>query len=113
MVWLTSLPAGVLVVGGLALAWLVAIGTEYVVLRRFFATDLGAGDQAPPAAEPPEVPVFALVTVACTLAGFVLASAAGLSPAWAAFDASGTSNRTPRTLGQFRRLPSAAPRTGA
>ncbi len=40
-----------------------------------------AADVAPPAADPPEMPVFALATVACTLAGFVLASAAGLSPA--------------------------------
>src|SRR5947209_13790581 len=48
------------------------------------ATDLDAGAQAPPAAGPPEVPVFALATVACTLAGFVLASALGISPAWAA-----------------------------
>ena len=45
----------------MALPWLVAIGAEYVVFRRFFAADLDAGAEAPPAAEPPEVPVFALV----------------------------------------------------
>ena len=68
----------------MALPWLIAIGTEYAVFGRFFATDLDVGAQAPPAAEPPQVPVFALATVACTLAGFVVTSALGLSPAWAA-----------------------------
>ena len=29
----------------MALPWLVAIGTEYVVFRRFFPTDLDAGAQ--------------------------------------------------------------------
>nr|WP_313884397.1 SLC13 family permease [Streptomyces tropicalis] len=68
----------------MALPWLVAIGAEYLVFRRFFARDLAAA--APPAtpAERPELPLFALVTVACTLAGFVLTSAVGVDPAWAA-----------------------------
>ncbi|MFJ6730171.1 SLC13 family permease [Streptomyces sp. NPDC091281] len=75
----------------MALPWLVAIAAEYVVLRRFFAADLPAGDlqaaAAPEAEEAPEVrlPLFALVTVGCTLAGFVVASAVGVEPAWAAF----------------------------
>ncbi|MGW1894353.1 SLC13 family permease [Streptomyces sp. NPDC002004] len=68
----------------MALPWLVAIAAEYAVLRWFFATDLDAGAQAPPAADPPELPLFALVTVVCTLAGFVLTSALGVNPAWAA-----------------------------
>ena len=93
------------------LPWLAALGTEYVVLRRFFATDLGAGGQAPPAAEPPEVPVFALVTVACTLAGFVLASVAGLSPAWAAF--AGAVVLAARALAQRRTTPAAIVRAAA
>lgn len=63
------------------LPWPVAIGVEYVVLRRFFATDLDAGAQASPVAEPP---LFALVTVACTLPGFVVTSAFGINPARAA-----------------------------
>ena len=85
--------------GLMALPWLGVIGTEYVVFRRFFATDLGAaagGDMGGRAALPcdgaqpvqdggaPEVPVFTLAAVAATLAGFVLASAAGVNPAWAA-----------------------------
>jgi arsenical pump membrane protein len=98
--------------GLMALPWLGVIGTEYVVFRRFFAADLatgargdmggrpgGTGGGSPPcrkAAPPcdgaqpvrdggaPEVPVFTLAVVAATLAGFVLASAAGVNPAWAA-----------------------------
>ena len=66
------------------LPWLVAIGVEYAVFRRFFATDLDAGAAAPPGAELSEVPVFVLAVLACTLAGFVLASAVGANPAWAA-----------------------------
>ena len=89
----------------MALPWLVAIGAEYAVFRRFFATDLDAGAQAPPAAEPPEVPVFVLATVACTLAGFVLTSAIGVNPAWAA--AAGAAVLAARTLVQRRTTPAA------
>ncbi|MCX4744504.1 SLC13 family permease [Kitasatospora sp. NBC_01287] len=70
--------------GLMALPWLVAIGVEYVVLRRFFAADLDAGARAEPVGEAPELPLFALLTVGGTLAGFVLASALGVDPAWAA-----------------------------
>jgi len=66
------------------LPWAAAIGVEYLVFRRFFATDLDAGAQAPAVAEPAPLPLFALLTVAGTLAGFVLASAIGVDPAWAA-----------------------------
>lgn len=68
----------------MALPWLVAIGVEYVLFLRFFATDLDAGADTPAVAEPREMPVFALVTVVCTLAGFVVASWLGINPAWAA-----------------------------
>ncbi|MFF0024734.1 arsenic transporter [Streptomyces sp. NPDC005496] len=68
----------------MTLPWLVAIGAEYLVFRRFFARDLNAAAPVPSAGAPPEVPVFALVTVACTLAGFVVASALGVDPAWSA-----------------------------
>jgi len=69
--------------GLMALPWLVAIAVEYVVFRWFFASDLGSVPSRA-VGEPRELPVFALVTVAATLAGFVLAAAVGLSPAWAA-----------------------------
>ncbi|MGY1495610.1 arsenic transporter [Streptomyces sp. QTS52] len=81
----------------MTLPWLVAIGAEYLVFRRFFAADLAAprpdtppSDKdkntgpGPDTADAPPLPLFALVTVACTLAGFVVASALGVDPAWAA-----------------------------
>ncbi|MFE4550800.1 SLC13 family permease, partial [Streptomyces sp. NPDC056785] len=68
----------------MVLPWLVAIGAEYVVFRRFFARDLAAAAPRPTLDEPPELPLFALVTVGCTLAGFVVASAVGIDPAWSA-----------------------------
>ncbi|MBY8878620.1 SLC13 family permease [Actinacidiphila acidipaludis] len=71
--------------GLMALPWLLAIGTEYVVLRRFFATDLGVGARQQHTGPAPRPPVFALVTVCCTLAGFAVASTMGVNPAWAAF----------------------------
>ncbi|MBO0850870.1 MAG: arsenic transporter, partial [Pseudonocardia sp.] len=71
--------------GLMAGPWLVAIGCEYLVFRRFFGTDLDAAlPLTGQPAERAELPVFALVTVGATLAGFVLASAAGVNPAWAA-----------------------------
>ncbi len=71
----------------MALPWLAAIGTEYAVFGRFFAADLDAGAQPAHAAVAGEagVPVFTMAVVAVTLAGFVITSAAGVNPAWAAF----------------------------
>jgi arsenical pump membrane protein len=72
--------------GLMALPWLVAIGLEYAVFRRFFAADL-AETPAPDAAASTEQlrpPAFVLAVVAATLGGFVLASAVGVNPAWAA-----------------------------
>jgi arsenical pump membrane protein len=69
----------------MALPWLAAIATEYLVMSRFFAADLDAGAQKPRDARAAGAPVFVLVTVAATLSGFVAASAAGVNPAWAAF----------------------------
>ncbi|MFI9051491.1 SLC13 family permease [Streptomyces sp. NPDC053427] len=95
----------------MTLPWLVAITAEYVIFRRFFTTDLDAAAPAPPTAEPREVPVFALVTVACTLAGFVLTSALGINPAWAAF--AGAAVLALRALAQRRTTPSAVLRATA
>ena len=68
----------------MALPWLAAVGTVYLVFRVFFHRDL-AVQPDPPEDEPaPSVPVFALVVVGLTLAGFVIAEAAGVAPAWAA-----------------------------
>lgn len=68
----------------MALPWLVAVTAEYLVFRRFFHHDLDAGATAREQDEPPRLPLFALVTVVCTLAGFVVASALGIDPAWSA-----------------------------
>jgi arsenical pump membrane protein len=101
----------------MALPWVMAIGVEYGVIRRFFAGDLArsapaavpatvargasrAGEEHRPVpdqgggpaddlgpedpADNPPIPVFTLVVVAATLAGFAVASAAGVNPAWAA-----------------------------
>ncbi|MFD8960247.1 SLC13 family permease, partial [Streptomyces anulatus] len=69
----------------MALPWLAAIAVEYTVFRRAFAADLAAGAHAPdPGAERTPVPVFTLVVLALTLAGFVVTSFAGAEPLWAA-----------------------------
>ena len=67
----------------MALPWLAAIGVEWLVLRRFFATDLvgrGTGDPG----EPKPVPALACTVVALTLAGFFVTSIVGINPAFAA-----------------------------
>ncbi|HEY0542819.1 MAG TPA: SLC13 family permease [Actinoallomurus sp.] len=68
----------------MALPWLVAIGIEYVIFRRFFRADLAAWATPAEAARRPRIPVFTLVVLGCTLAGFALVSLAGQNPAWAA-----------------------------
>jgi arsenical pump membrane protein len=65
------------------LPWLVVIGVEFLVLRRVFAVDL-AMPAAPAQVSAAPLPVFALVVLALTLAGFVVTSFAGINPAWAA-----------------------------
>jgi arsenical pump membrane protein len=89
----------------MTLPWLAAIGTEYLVFRRFFAADLDAGAQPAPARSEgePGVPVFTVAVVAATLAGFVITSAAGINPAWAAF--AGAAVLAGRALAQRRTTP--------
>ncbi|WP_394430160.1 SLC13 family permease [Streptomyces sp. SGAir0957] len=70
--------------GLMALPWLLAIGIEYVVFRRYFADDLAAPAHDPDPGEPTGVPVFTLVVLALTLAGFVVTSFAGIEPLYAA-----------------------------
>jgi arsenical pump membrane protein len=68
----------------MALPTIGAVAVEWLVLRRFFAVDLGRprGRTAPPPR--PRVPRFALAVLALTLAGFALSSALGIAPVWAA-----------------------------
>jgi arsenical pump membrane protein len=62
--------------------WLLACVLDWSSLRLAFGADLRlAGDRPPPAPEPP---VFALLVLAATIAGFVLTTAVGTAPAWAA-----------------------------
>jgi len=74
--------------GLMALPWLAAIAVEYLVLRRFFRSDLNSaapsGLADPAKLGPAGTPVFALVVMAATLAGFAAASLAGINPAWVA-----------------------------
>ncbi|KMO83501.1 SLC13 family permease [Mycolicibacterium chlorophenolicum] len=67
----------------MTLPWLAAIAVEFVLLRLLFAKDLRVQPQEAPR-EPVDVPLFALVVVGLTLAGFAVTSLLGLSPAWAA-----------------------------
>ena len=97
--------------GLMALPWLAAIAVEYAVFRRYFAVDLDAGATAPAAVAPPAVPVFALATLACTLAGFAVASAFGVDPAWAA--CAGASVLAVRALARRRTTPAALLRATA
>jgi arsenical pump membrane protein len=89
----------------MALPWLAAIGTEYAVFGRFFASDLGSVPPAPldSRAEKTALPVFTVIVVALTLAGFVIASAAGVSPAWAAL--AGATVLAARALARRRATP--------
>ncbi|MGW0817893.1 SLC13 family permease [Streptomyces viridiviolaceus] len=89
----------------MALPWLAAIAVEYAAFRRFFRADLavpapalvpavpgagggpeagGPGEGAAAFGEAPAVPRFTVVVLSLTLAGFAVASFAGLEPAWAA-----------------------------
>ena len=68
----------------MSLPWLAAVATVYVVFRVFFRRDLSVQPDPQETESAPPTPVFALVVVALTLAGFVIAEAAGVAPAWAA-----------------------------
>lgn len=67
----------------MAAPWLLAVAVEYAVFRIVFRRDLA---HTPEAEGPPggERPLFVLVVLGLTLAGFAVTSFAGLSPAWAA-----------------------------
>jgi arsenical pump membrane protein len=92
----------------MALPWLVVIGVEYAVFGRFFATDLAAKGPKPrtrpkAGAENAALPVFTVTVVVLTLAGFVVTSAAGVSPAWAAL--AGAAVLAGRALARKRTTP--------
>ncbi len=68
----------------MALPWLVAIAIEYLVLRRWFATDLSVAATPRGADRPVGPPVFALIVVGFTLVGFVASSPLHIEPFWVA-----------------------------
>jgi arsenical pump membrane protein len=68
----------------MALPWLAAIGSVYVVFLAFFRRDLSVPFDPQENESAPPTPVFAMVVVALTLIGFVIAEAAGVAPAGAA-----------------------------
>lgn len=64
------------------LPWLVSVLIELAVFLRFFARDLDG--TAEPDGEIPPAPVFALVVLGVTLAGFGVAPLFGVEPVWVA-----------------------------
>jgi arsenical pump membrane protein len=68
----------------MTLPWLAAVGSVYLVFRVFFRRDLDVPPEPIEDEPAPPTPVFALVVVALTLVGFVVAEAVDVAPAWAA-----------------------------
>jgi arsenical pump membrane protein len=68
----------------MTLPWLAAVGTVYLVFRVFFRRDLDVPPEPIEDETAPPTPMFALVVVALTLVGFVVAEALDVAPAWAA-----------------------------
>lgn len=87
----------------MAAPWLAATAVVYLVFRWFFRADLRATPVHHHAGPPPPVPVFVLAVLALTLAGFVIAEAFGVAPAWAAFG--GAAVLAVRGLAQRRSTP--------
>jgi arsenical pump membrane protein len=68
----------------MALPWLAAVAAVYLVFRLFFAKDLRRPPDPEHVGPPPRPPVFVLVVVALTLAGFAVSESVGVAPAWVA-----------------------------
>jgi arsenical pump membrane protein len=67
----------------MALPWLVTVAIELVVFLRFFSPELTGAAAADPGDSPP-TPVFALLVLGATLAGFGLAPLMHAEPVWVA-----------------------------
>jgi arsenical pump membrane protein len=93
----------------MGLPWLAAIGTVYFVFRVFFRRDLSVQPEPEDNEPAPPTPVFAFVVVGLTLAGFVIAEAAGVAPAWAAL--AGAAVMAVRSLARHHTTPVAIVRS--
>jgi arsenical pump membrane protein len=76
----------------MVLPTIVAVGVEWVVFRRFFAVDLRRPRRAGARPARPELPRYAVVVLALTLAGFALSSVVAIEPVW--FAAAGAAAMT-------------------
>jgi arsenical pump membrane protein len=68
----------------MTLPWLGAVATLYGVFRWFLAADLRVQPDPEELGPAPLPPVFVLVVVGFTLAGFAVAQSVGVTPAWVA-----------------------------
>ena len=68
----------------MTLPTVAVVAVEYVAFRRFFAADLAAPVEPHPVGTTPHLPRIPLLVLAATLCGFVVTSALGLEPIWAA-----------------------------
>ncbi|OMC40376.1 SLC13 family permease [Mycobacterium sp. IS-1264] len=68
----------------MALPWVAAVAVVYVAFRLFFAGDLRVQPDPEHTGPAPRPPVFVLVVVGLTLAGFALGQSVGVAPAWVA-----------------------------
>ncbi|BBZ47096.1 SLC13 family permease [Mycobacterium parmense] len=82
----------------MALPWLATIVVVYVAFRWFFAADLRVAPNPEEAGPAPRPPVFVLVVVGLTLAGFAVAQSVGVAPAWVAL--AGATVLAVRSLGR-------------
>jgi len=68
----------------MALPWLAAVAAVYAVFRLFFAKDLRIAPDPDDVGPAPRPPVFVLVVLALTLAGFAVSESIGVAPFWVA-----------------------------
>lgn len=87
----------------MAAPWLAATATVYLVFRWFFRRDLAAVPRHGRPGPAPALPVFVLVVLGLTLAGFAVTEMLGVAPAWAAV--SGAAVLAVRSLAQRRSTP--------
>lgn len=66
----------------MTLPTLAAVGIEWIVFKRFFATDLSVDDPVTAPEDRPELPRFSLTVLALTLLGFALSSVLSIEPVW-------------------------------